>query len=198
MSTEKPVKPRDYGPMARRWLFAIITAALLAAAAAWAWRQPFAVRLRVGWELSRLPPAEALPVPVSGVSARQVAATFGAPRGRDRRHAGVDIFASRGTPVHSATRGIVVSIRDAGLGGRHVWVLGPARERYYYAHLDDWALGLRIGDVIATGDPLGTVGDTGNASGTPPHLHFGIYGHDGARDPLPLLRDGADSGQDTR
>ena len=145
-----------------------------------------------------MPPANALPVPVAGVSARQIAATFDAPRGRDRRHAGVDIFATRGTAVRSATRGIVVSVRDAGLGGRQVWVLGPARERYYYAHLDDWTTGLRVGDVIESGDPLGMVGNTGNASGTPPHLHFGIYGRGGARDPLPLLRAGADSGQDTR
>lgn len=184
--------------MARRWLFAIAVVALLAAGASWAWRQPFAARLRVGWELSRMPPANALPVPVAGVSARQIAATFDAPRGRDRRHAGVDIFATRGTAVRSATRGIVVSVRDAGLGGRQVWVLGPARERYYYAHLDDWTTGLRVGDVIESGDPLGMVGNTGNASGTPPHLHFGIYGRGGARDPLPLLRAGADSGQDTR
>lgn len=198
MPAEPPAEPRDYAPMARRWVFAIVMVALLAACASWAWRQPFAARLRVGWELSRMPPANALPVPVAGVSARQVAATFDAPRGRDRRHAGVDIFAARGTPVRSAARGIVVSIRDASLGGRQVWVLGPARERYYYAHLDAWAPGLRVGDVIAAGDPLGMVGSTGNARGTPPHLHFGIYGHVGARDPLPLLRNGADSGQGTR
>jgi peptidoglycan LD-endopeptidase LytH len=170
----------------------------LAASASWAWRQPFASRLRTGWELSRMPPAQALPVPVAGVPARGIAATFGAARGSDRRHAGVDIFATRGTPVRSATQGIVVSVRDAGLGGRQVWVLGPARERYYYAHLDDWAPGLRVGDVVATGAPLGVVGDSGNARGTPPHLHFGVYGSGGARDPLPLLRAGADKARDAR
>jgi len=177
--------------MARRWVSTIVAIAVLAACASWAWRQPFAARLRTGWELSRMGPAQALPVPVAGVPVRGIAATFGAARGSDRRHAGVDIFARRGTPVRSATRGIVVSVRDAGLGGRQVWVLGPARERYYYAHLDDWAPGLRTGDVVAAGTPLGVVGTTGNARGTPPHLHFGIYGGGGARDPLPLLREGA-------
>jgi murein DD-endopeptidase MepM/ murein hydrolase activator NlpD len=69
-----------------------------------------------------------------------------------------------------------------------VWVIGPARERYYYAHLEDWAEGLARGQVVQAGDLLGEVGDSGNAKGTPPHLHWGIYGADGARDPLPLLR----------
>lgn len=192
MPSDASTPARDYAPMARRWSFAIVAAALLATLAHWAWHQPFAIRLRTGWELARMPPARALPVPVEGVAARRIAATFGAPRGRDRRHAGLDIFAARGTPVRSATRGLVVSIRDAGLGGRQVWILGPARERYYYAHLDEWTPGLRVGDVVAAGDPLGAVGDTGNARGTPPHLHFGIYGSGGARDPLPLLRAGAD------
>lgn len=162
--------------------------ALLAALAAWAWQQPFALGVRTLWELSRLSPPTALPVPVQGVRARDIADTFGAPRGSQRTHAGVDIFAKRGTPVLSSTRGVVASVREGGLGGRQVWVIGPARERYYYAHLDDWTPGLGVGDVVEPGTPLGTVGTTGNARGTPPHLHFGVYGSDGAYDPLPLLR----------
>ena len=75
-----------------------------------------------------------------------------------------------------------------GLGGRQVWVLGPALERHYYAHLDDWAPGLARGDVVQIGSLLGTVGNTGNARGTPPHLHYGIYGADGAYNPWPLLQ----------
>lgn len=165
---------------------------------AWAWQQPFVNRLRTTWEMSRLPPASALPVPVQGVRARAIADTFGAPRGRDRRHAGVDIFAPRGTPVLSSTRGVVTAVRDAGLGGRQVWILGPGGERYYYAHLDAWAPGLARGDVVETGTPLGTVGTTGNARGTPPHLHFGIYGDAGAGDPLPRLRAGVKPGDAAR
>lgn len=114
--------------------------------------------------------------------------TFGAPRGRDRSHAGIDIFAKRGTPVRSATAGVVADVSERGLGGRQVWVIGPGRERYYYAHLEDWADGLARGQVVQPGDLLGHVGDSGNAKGTPPHLHWGVYGTDGARNPLPLLR----------
>ena len=140
------------------------------------------------WTLSRMPAATALPVPVQGVRPRQIADTFGAPRGGDRTHAGIDIFARRGTPVRSATPGVVADVSERGLGGRQVWVIGPARERYYYAHLESWADGLARGQVVRPGDLLGHVGDSGNAKGTPPHLHWGIYGAEGARDPLPLLR----------
>ena len=144
---------------------------------------------RMWWDISRASPPDAMPVPVDGVRARQIADTFRATRGTDRTHQGVDIFAARGTPVSSATRGIVVAIRDSGLGGRQVWGLGPGRERHYYAHLDDWAPGLRAWRVVRPGDLLGFVGTTGNARGTPPHLHYGIYAGDGAINPYPRLHD---------
>ena len=168
--------------------------AAVAVVADWAWHQPFMDRPRTLWELSRMPAPRAVAMPVAGVEARAVADTFGAPRGADRSHEGVDIFARRGTDVVSATLGVVSSVREGGLGGRQVWVLGPGRQRHYYAHLDDWAPGLAAGDVVYPGSVLGHVGDTGNARGTPPHLHYGIYGSGGAIDPLPLLRAGARAG----
>lgn len=184
-----PAQPRR-GHAGRSGKFLRRASLLLLAviAAGWAWQQPFMDKTRALWELSRLPPPTALPVPVEGVPASGIADTFGARRGRDRTHAGVDIFARRGTAVLSTTRGMVVSMRESGLGGRQVWVMGPGRERHYYAHLDDWQPGLEPGDLVAAGGPLGTVGTTGNARSTPPHLHYGIYGKDGAYDPLPLLQ----------
>lgn len=182
------LQARDYAPAARRLIKTLLLLAVVAAFAFWSWQQPFMAKPRALWELSRMPPPNALPVPVQGVVASRIADTFGAPRGSTRTHAGVDIFAKRGTPILSSTRGVVVSVRESGLGGKQVWVLGPARERHYYAHLDDWAQGLAVGDVVLPGDGLGIVGDSGNARGTPPHLHYGIYGAQGAYDPLPLLR----------
>ncbi|MDQ3205387.1 MAG: M23 family metallopeptidase [Pseudomonadota bacterium] len=187
----------DYAPAARRLVSLVVLASLIAAVAFWAWQQPFLAYARTMWELSRMEAPASLPVPVEGVEARRIADTFGAPRGRDRQHAGVDIFADRGTPVVSTTRGVVTSVREGGLGGRQVWVLGPGRERHYYAHLDDWAPGLEAGDVVWPGHVLGEVGDTGNARGTPPHLHYAIYGADGATDPLPRLeRESAQAAED--
>ncbi|MEC4340778.1 M23 family metallopeptidase [Stenotrophomonas pavanii] len=172
----------------RRWLLRGLWLAIAVVAVMAVWNSPWAAAPKMLWTLSRMPPATGLPVPVDGVRPGQIADTFGAPRGRDRSHAGIDIFARRGTPVRSATPGVIADVREGGLGGRQVWVIGPGRERYYYAHLEDWAEGLARGQVVQAGDLLGHVGDSGNAKGTPPHLHWGIYGTDGARDPLPLLR----------
>jgi murein DD-endopeptidase MepM/ murein hydrolase activator NlpD len=150
--------------------------------------------LLLPYRLARLqiePPDQALPVPVRGVRPRQIADTWGAPRFGDRRHRGQDIFAPKGTPVVSATRGVVTRVGENRLGGNTVSVFGPGGRRYYYAHLDRYAAGLRAGDVVSPGTVLGYVGNTGNARGTPPHLHFGVYGPGGPLDPLPLISEKA-------
>ena len=188
--TSAPTPPRSRSAARRiaRLAWTLLWLALVALALAWAWQQPAAQRARLAWELSRMPPPTSLPVPVQGVAAPRIADTWNAPRGSDRRHEGVDIFAARGTPVTSTTRGIVAAVRDRGLGGRQVWVRGPGNESHYYAHLDDWAPGLAAGDMVEAGTVLGTVGNTGNARTTPPHLHYGIYRSGGAVDPLPRMR----------
>ena len=136
--------------------------------------------------------AVALTMPVEGLAREKVVSTWHARRGQSRRHEGVDLFAPRGTPVRSATRGVVWRVGEDALGGRVVSVVGEGRALYYYAHLDTWAAGLRPGDEVQPGALLGTVGNTGNARTTPPHLHFGVYrvGLAGARptDPAPLLQ----------
>lgn len=140
-------------------------------------------------------PAETLLTPVEGVSARQIAQTFGAPRW-DRSHEGLDIFAPRWTPVISAAPGWVYRITDQTLGGLSVTVVGDGGVRYYYTHLEAVHEELREGQRVETGDPLGYVGNDGNAAGTPTHLHFGVYvGEEddlcewNAIDPWPLLID---------
>lgn len=187
MSTPLPHRPQYAGLATTLVVLAVLGLSLWAG---WGWlqRQPFWIVMQARAELQALPAPSSQPVPVDGVRAADIADTWGAPRGADRTHQGVDIFAARGTPVRSATRGIVLSMRESGLGGRQVWVFGPAGERHYYAHLDDWSPALAEGQVIDAGTALGTVGDTGNARGTPPHLHYGVYGADGALDPLPRLQ----------
>lgn len=190
ISQHKPCMPRKPSRISTitRWCALSL---LLVLAAWWAWRQPWAQASVVAWRLSRLPTPTALPVPVDGVAARRIADTWGGPRSGGRSHQGVDIFAKRGTPVRSATRGVVGSVDDYGLGGKHVWVIGPGGERHYYAHLEAFAPGIAHFDVVAAGTVLGYVGDSGNARGTPPHLHYGIYAMSGAYNPWPLLQAGA-------
>jgi peptidoglycan LD-endopeptidase LytH len=139
--------------------------------------------------LSMQSPDAKLAMPLQDVSKRQIADTWHAPRGADRLHEGQDIFAAKGTPVLSATKGFVYNIGENNLGGQTVSVIGAGGRVYYYAHLDAYAPGLAVGDPVNTRTVLGYVGTTGNAQGTPPHLHFGIYTANGAINPLPLLTD---------
>jgi murein DD-endopeptidase MepM/ murein hydrolase activator NlpD len=134
-------------------------------------------------------PDQKLAMPVQGVSRNQVADTWHAARDGDRRHEGQDIFASRGTPVLSATEGYIVNVGENKLGGQTVSVVGAGGRVYYYAHLDSYAPHIAAGDHVTTQTVLGYVGTTGNAAGTPPHLHFGVYATGSALNPLPLLSD---------
>lgn len=134
-------------------------------------------------------PDQKLEMPVQGVSKNQVADSWHVPREGDRLHEGQDIFAKRGTPVLSATDGYVVRIGENDLGGQTVSVVGAGGRIYYYAHLDSYAPNLAVGDHVTTETILGYVGTTGNAAGTPPHLHFGVYTSAGAMNPLPLFED---------
>jgi murein DD-endopeptidase MepM/ murein hydrolase activator NlpD len=134
-------------------------------------------------------PDSRIAMPLEDVSKRAIADTWQAPRGTGRRHEGQDIFAPKGTPILSATNGYIYKIGENNLGGQTVSVIGKGGRVYYYAHLDAYAKGIEVGDRVTTRSVLGYVGTTGNAQGTPPHLHFGIYTMTGAVNPLPLLTD---------
>jgi murein DD-endopeptidase MepM/ murein hydrolase activator NlpD len=165
-----------------RSLFAAIV--LLAAEAL---LHPWLADLAYLVRFERLPAPHALPVPVAGVKPVGLRDTWQAARSAGRRHEGIDIFARRGTPVLSATDGVVLRVGLDRLGGRVVWVLGPGGQRHYYAHLDRYG-DVRAGMRVRAGAVLGYVGNTGNAATTPPHLHYGIYTAGGAIDPYPFLR----------
>ena len=134
-------------------------------------------------------------MPVDGVRMRQVVDTWGAARTEGRLHEGTDIFAPAGTPVRSATQGFVYRIDSLSRGGNTVTIVGGAGRRYFYTHLSAFAPDLREGQVVTPDTIIGYVGNSGNAAGTPPHLHFGVY--EGALEtcawqainPYPLLID---------
>ena len=87
-------------------------------------------------------------------------------------HKGIDVFAKRGTSVHSATIGIVLLTAEYGKGGKFVIVLGPKWRLHYYAHLDE--IRTKPFVLVDHNTEIGTVGNTGNAATTPSHLHYGI------------------------
>jgi len=94
------------------------------------------------------------------------------PWGTSGTHKGVDIFARKGMPVRSSTRGFVLYTGQLKLGGNVVFVLGPKWRLHYYAHLDN--IETTNYALIANGEQIGSVGTSGNAAGKPAHLHYSI------------------------
>jgi len=153
--------------------------------AGWLLRPAFRQLPRVV-RLVREPAPLALPIPVEGVTPGELTDTWNAPRGDGRQHKGIDIFAPRETQVLAATRGLVVRRGWNSLGGRRVAILGPGGQYHYYAHLEEYG-DPKLWDWVEAGEVIGYVGDSGNAQGTPTHLHYGIYEITGAVNPYPRL-----------
>ncbi len=132
--------------------------------------------------------------PVYGPS--QFGDTYGAFRGdvSGNWHHGDDIFAPLGAPILACADGIVFSVGWNDVGGNRLWLRDDQGNEFYYAHLSAFTPLARNGMHVRAGEMLGFVGNTGDAQGTPTHLHFEVHpgsllfmGYDGAVDPTPYL-----------
>lgn len=121
-------------------------------------------------------PGGRLILPVVGIKPAELVDTFTAARaGGARVHDAIDIMAPEGTPIVAAASGTVEKLFLSKAGGKTVYVRSrDGRTIYYYAHLRDYAPGLAENQRIDSGHAIGTVGYTGNASPSGPHLHFAI------------------------
>lgn len=139
-----------------------------------------------------------LAIPVVGIKGEELQDTFTQARaGGARVHDAIDIMAPHGRPVLAAAPGTVEKLfLSQGGGGITAYVRSDDKNWiYYYAHLQAYAPGLAEGKRVRRGDPIGTVGATGNANPAGPHLHFAIHRmsagqswHEGsAVNPYPLL-----------
>jgi murein DD-endopeptidase MepM/ murein hydrolase activator NlpD len=147
--------------------------------------------IREGREL-KLPPTADVPhpevplCPVRGAGKFDFSNSYGSPREGQRSHAGNDIFAKRGTPVVAGVDG-TIKLVSGGRAGLGYYLEGVDGVTYYGAHMNELRVG--NGQSVKRGEVLGTVGNTGNAAGTPPHLHFEVKPGGGASiDPYALLR----------
>jgi len=93
-------------------------------------------------------------------------------------HHGLDLFADFGTPIRAPDDGEITGMGDAAsdpLGGNHIYMRGSDGTEYYFAHVMAFAQGLSVGQSVKLGTVIAFVGDSGNAQGGPPHLHFEIH-----------------------
>ncbi|HSP03415.1 MAG TPA: LysM peptidoglycan-binding domain-containing M23 family metallopeptidase [Acidimicrobiales bacterium] len=141
-------------------------------------------RIRVGQTLTV--PGSTGSASAGGIVCPVPGATFfndwGFPRSGGRSHAGTDLFASRGTPVRAPASGHV-DTANGKLGGKQFRLTTPAGVVFFGSHLDSFGA---TGQVSA-GDVIGHVGDSGNARGSRPHLHFEVHPNGSAINPFPLL-----------
>jgi Peptidase family M23 len=120
--------------------------------------------------------------------------TFGAPRPDVSYHHGDDIFGQLGQPLLACADGTLFSVGWNKIGGNRLWLLDQQGNQFYYAHLSAFAAGATNGARVKAGQVIGFMGKTGDAEGTPVHLHFEVHpvsllylGYDGAVDPTPYL-----------
>jgi hypothetical protein len=120
--------------------------------------------------------------------------TFGAPRSDEAYHHGDDIFGQLGQPILAVTSGTLFSVGFEKIGGYRLWLLDQAGNQFYYAHLSAYSTLAVNGAHVRAGQVIGFMGNTGDAEGTPVHLHFEIHpvsllylGYDGAVDPTKYL-----------
>jgi murein DD-endopeptidase MepM/ murein hydrolase activator NlpD len=123
--------------------------------------------------------------------------SFGAFRGDvpGNWHHGDDIFAPLGAPILACSDGTVFSVGWNDVGGNRLWLRDEQGNQFYYAHLSAFTPLAQNGRQVKAGDMLGFVGNTGDAQGTPTHLHFEVHpasllfmGYDGAVNPTPYLQ----------
>ncbi|MDH4103254.1 MAG: M23 family metallopeptidase [Thermoleophilia bacterium] len=122
--------------------------------------------------------------------------SFGGPRPNvpGGWHHGEDIFAAAGTPLLAVADGTLHTIGFNKIGGYRLWLRDTAGNEFYYAHLSAYSPLAVEGRRVEAGDVIGFVGDTGDADGGAPHLHFEIHpaamaglGYDGVVAPYPIL-----------
>lgn len=125
-------------------------------------------------------PAQAAPTylfPIAGCEANYARA--------HHDYAATDILTKAGCKFVAPIDGVVDEVNRVDLwksppnlgidrGGLYVSIIGVDGVRYYGSHLRTIPASIQPGVVVKAGRLLGTVGSTGSARGTAPHLHFGI------------------------
>jgi len=92
--------------------------------------------------------------------------------GYNKMHKGTDFAAPMGTPIMASGDGIITRARWCGGGGNCIKIKHNSTYETIYAHMKNFARGIREGLRIRQGQIIGYVGSTGNSTG--PHLHYEV------------------------
>lgn len=114
--------------------------------------------------------------------------SWGFPRSGGRRHKGTDIMGPMGAPVYAFTDGVIARHSNSRLGGISLYLRGDDGSTYFYTHLQGYAPLGAVGARVQAGEHIAFNGDTGNARGGAPHIHFERHpGGGSAVNPYPYL-----------
>lgn len=115
-----------------------------------------------------------LAIPVSGASAADWhPETFWyEPWGTSVVHRGIDIFARNGAEVVAPAGMLILMTGDNPKSGLYAVGIDRALRLHFFAHM--MKSDAQDFEWVPRGGPVGAVGDTGNARGKPPHLHYGL------------------------
>jgi peptidoglycan LD-endopeptidase LytH len=114
--------------------------------------------------------------------------SWGAPRSGGRSHQGTDIMGPMGARVYAFTDGVISRHSNSRLGGISLYLRGDDGQVYFYTHLQGYAPAGAVGTRVRAGDHIAYNGNTGNARGGPPHIHFERHpGGGSAVNPYPWL-----------
>ena len=114
--------------------------------------------------------------------------SWGFPRSGGRRHKGTDIMGPMGAPVYAFTDGFISRHSNSRLGGISLYLRGDDGNTYFYTHLQGYAPRGAVGNRVRAGEHIAYNGNTGNARGGPPHIHFERHpGGGSAVNPYPYL-----------
>ena len=92
--------------------------------------------------------------------------------GYNKMHKGTDFAAPSGTPIMASGTGTVTRARWCGGGGNCVKIKHNSTYETVYAHLKNFAKGIKEGKKVKQGQIIGYVGSTGMSTG--PHLHYEV------------------------
>ena len=92
--------------------------------------------------------------------------------GYNKMHRGTDFAAPSGTPIMASGSGTVTRARWCGGGGNCVKIRHNSTYETIYAHMKNFAKGIKEGRKVRQGQIIGYVGSTGMSTG--PHLHYEV------------------------